>query len=262
MGCAIISVVFVAIVIMIERQILLSIKPTKLLAVFRVGIAVVMALVGSTIFDQMMFGKDIDKQMAAVIEKQTADLTKQRVKVIEEKLAVLQKEKAALEKANYEMQAEVNNNPWIIQKSVTNSQQKVVVDGEIVTLNNPSVTTNQVANPKMETIKINNEKIKDINNQEREWSKKKLSVEEDTRKECQANVGFLEELEAMVYIVLNRKVAGAFYLLFFVLLVCLELFVVVSKFGDKICDYEVLVERTGQMKEKQFISVLSKNAEA
>lgn len=251
-GCAIVSLVFITIVIMIERQILLAIHPTKKLATFRMVIAVVMAIVGSTIFDQTMFGKDIDKQMAETIEVQTAALTHKRVGIIEEKLNALQKERSLLDNTNAELQADVNIHPWIVQKSVTNSQQKLVVDGKIKTVSNPSVTTNQVANPKMETIKSNNEKIKSLTEQEKEWSKKKLTVEEDTRKECQANVGFLEELEAMVSIITTRKVAGIFYLVFFVLLMCLELFVVVSKMGDKECDYEMAVKGAERIKIAQF----------
>jgi hypothetical protein len=251
-GCAIVSLVFITIVIMIERQILLAIHPTKKLAMFRMVIAIVMAIVGSTIFDQTMFGKDIDKQMAETIELQTAALTHKRVGIIEDKLNALQKEKTLLDNTNAELQADVNAHPWIVQRLVTYSQQRLVVDGKIKTVSNPSVTTNQVANPKMETIKANNEKIKSLNEQEKEWSKKKLTVEEDTRKECQANVGFLEELEAMVSIITTRKVAGIFYLVFFALLMSLELFVVVSKMGDKECDYEMAVKGAERIKMAQF----------
>ena len=251
-GCAIVSLVFITIVIMIERQILLAIHPTKKLAMFRMVIAIVMAIVGSTIFDQTMFGKDIDKQMAETIEVQTAALTHKRVGIIEDKLNALQKEKSLLDSTNAELQADVNAHPWIVQRSVTNSQQRLVVDGKIKTVSNPSVTTNQVANPKMETIKANNEKIKSLNEQEKEWSKKKLTVEEDTRKQCQAQIGFLEELEAMVSIITTRKVAGIFYLVFFALLMSLELFVVVSKMGDKECDYEMAVKGAERIKMAQF----------
>lgn len=153
---------------------------------------------------------------------------------------------------------DVNNHPWVIQKSVTNSQQTVVVGGKMKTVNNPSVTTNQVANPKIETIKENNEKIKLLNDQEKEWSQKKLTVEKDTRAECKANVGFLEELEAMFSIVMTRKVAGMFYLIFFALLMSLELFVVVSKMGDQECDYEMAIKGAQRVKVAQFAAAFGK----
>lgn len=257
-GCILVSLVFVTIVVMIERQILLALHPTKKLAAFRLVIAIIMAIVGSSIFDQTMFGKDIDKQMADTIELQTADLTQKRVSNIDSKLMAFQIEKDSLNKVNSELQADVNAHPWIIQKSVTNSQDRLVVNGKIKVVNNPSVTTNQVANPKQIAIAANNEKIKQIVLQENDLNKKKLTVEEDTRKECQANVGFLEELEAMVSIVTTRTVAGIFYVIFFLLLMSLELFVVTSKMGDEECDYELAIKGAERVKMVQFNSAFSK----
>ena len=257
-GCILVSLVFVTIVVMIERQILLALHPTKKLATFRLVIAIIMAIVGSSIFDQTMFGKDIDKQMADTIELQTADLTQKRVSNIDSKLMAFQIEKDSLNKVNSELQADVNAHPWIIQKSVTNSQDRLVVNGKIKVVNNPSVTTNQVANPKQIAIAANNEKIKQIVLQENDLNKKKLTVEEDTRKECQANVGFLEELEAMVSIVTTRTFAGIFYVIFFLLLMSLELFVVTNKMGDEECDYELAIKGAERVKMAQFNSAFSK----
>lgn len=257
-GCILVSLVFVTIVVMIERQILLALHPTKKLATFRLVIAIIMAIVGSSIFDQTMFGKDIDKQMADTIELQTVDLTQKRVCNIDSKLMAFQIEKDSLNKVNSELQADVNAHPWIIQKSVTNSQDRLVVNGKIKVVNNPSVTTNQVANPKQIVIAANNEKIKQIVLQENDLNKKRLTVEEDTRKECQANVGFLEELEAMVSIVTTRTVAGIFYVIFFLLLMSLELFVVTSKMGDEVCDYELAIKGAERVKMAQFNSAFSK----
>lgn len=251
-GCALVAMVFVTIVIMIERQILLAIHPTKKLTSFRIVIAIIMAIVGSTIFDQTMFGKDIDKQMADTIELQTAALTQKRVGIIDGKLTAINAEKDSLDKLNAILQANINANPWIIQRSITNSQEKLVVDGRIKTVNNSSVTTKQVANPKQDVVNANNEKIKQLVEQEKEWSKKKLTVEEDTRKECKANVGFLEELEAMVSIITNRWVARAFYVIFFLLLMSLELFVVISKMGDNECDYEMAIKGAERVRMAQF----------
>lgn len=251
-GCILVSLVFITIVIMIERQILLALHPTKKLVAFRFVIAIIMAIVGSTIFDQTMFGKDIDKQMAATIEHQTQALTQKRVSNIDSKLLAFQEEKDSLDNVNSELQADINAHPWSVQKSVTNSQDRLVVNGKIKVVNNPSVTTNQVANPKQSVVSTNNEKIKQIVLQEMDLNKKRLTVEEDTRKECQANVGFLEELEAMVSIVTTRKVAGAFYLIFFMLLMSLELFVVTSKMGDQECDYEMAIKGAEKVKMAQF----------
>lgn len=257
-GCGIVSLLFVTIVIMIERQILLTSQKSIKLMLFRGIIAIVMAIVGSTIFDQILFGKDIDKQMANNIELQVEDLMGKRVSIIDGKLANITAEKDSLDKVNAQLQADVNAHPWIVQKTATMSQQKLVVDGEIKTVNNPSVTTNQVLNPKQEVIKGNNEKVLALSAEEKEWHQKKQNVEETVRSECQENVGFLEELEAMWTIVTTRPLAGAFYVVFFILLISLELFVVVSKMIDNECDYEMAIVGSQRVRMAQFDAAFSR----
>lgn len=257
-GCAIVSSFFITIVIMIERQILLTMEKSIKLLAFRAVIAFVMAIVGSTIFDQTMFGKDIDKQMAQNIEVQTGELTQQRVSIIDAKLAALRFEKDSINAVNAVLQADINNNPFVIQKSVTTSQQKIVVDGEIRTVTNPSVTTNQVANPKQSILEANNQKLMKLTEQEEAWSQKKQTVEEDVRTECKASVGFLEELEAMWTIITTRPLAGGFYLVFFFLLMSLELFVVVSKTIDKECDYDAALKGMQKVRVAQFNKAFSR----
>ncbi len=251
-GCIMVSIIFVIVVIMIERQILLTTKKSLKLMAFRAIIAFVMAIVGSTIFDQTMFGKDIDKQLANNIEMQVADLMEKRVSIINSKLATLTAEIDSLNRINSQLQADINANPWIVQKSATMSQQKIVVDGVVRTVNNPSVTTNQVVNPKQDIVKANNEKMKALVEQEMEWTKKKQTVEETARAECQDNVGFLEELEAMWAIITTRPLAGIFYGIFFLLLMSLELFVVVSKVIDAECDYDTAVIGSQRIRMAQF----------
>ena len=252
-GCIMISLFFITIVIMIERQIILTIGKSFSMLIFRAAIAFVMAIIGSTIFDQTLFGKDIDKQMANTIEIQVEDLTKKRVRVIDEKIASLRFEIDSLDQKNAMLQADVNAHPFVIQKSVTTTTSKIVTpEGEIKTFNTPSVTSTQVANPKQAIIDGNNNRLKDLRKDENKWSEKKQTVEEDVRRECKASVGFLEELEAMWDIITTRKLAGVFYLIFFTFLMSLELFVVVSKMVDKECDYEVAIKGAQKVRIAQF----------
>lgn len=258
-ACGIVSLFFITIVVMIERQIILSNGRTMIMLAFRVIIALIMAVVGSTIFDQTMFGKDIDKQMANTIEVQVVDLTNQRVRIIDEKLATLHMEIDSIDKINAELQADINAHPFIIQTSVTNSQSKILMpDGTLATVNNPSKTTTQVANPKQSMLEANNNTVKSLREQELNWTQKKQNMEEDVRKECKESVGFLEELEAMWAIITSRPLAGAFYLVFFALLMSLELFVVFSKLFDKECDYEAAIRGAQKVRTAQFVNAYNR----
>lgn len=258
-ACGFVSLFFITIVIMIERQIILTSEKTFSMVAFRAIIAFIMAVVGSTIFDQTMFGKDIDKQMTNTIEAQVVELTNQRVRIIDEKLSSLHMEIDSIDKVNAELQADINANPFIIQKSVTNSQSKLVMpNGQIKTVNNPSVTTNQVANPKQSILEANNKSVERLRDQEQNWMQKKQTVEEDARKECKESVGFLEELEAMWTIITTRKLAGLFYAVFFILLMSLELFVVVSKMVDKECDYDAAIKGAQRVRIAQFSNAFNR----
>ena len=258
-GCCIVSLFFITIVIMIERQIILTTEKSFSMLAFRAIIALVMAIVGSTIFDQTMFGKDIDKQMANTIEVQVAELTAQRVHTIDEKLASLSMESDSLTAINSLLQEDVNKNPFIIQTSRTSASNKVLMpDGSFKTVSNPSVTKNEVPNPKLAQIEVNNKKLEKISDQEQMWTEKKQTMEEVVRKECKESVGFLEELEAMWSIITNRPLAGAFYLVFFFLLMSLELFVVVSKTVDKECDYEAAIKGSQKVRINQFTSAFNR----
>ena len=160
---------------------------------------------------------------------------------------------------NAVLQADINANPFVIQKSVTNSTSKLVMpDGQIKTVTNPSVTTNQVANPKQALLESNSKTVDKLREQEQKWTEKKQNVEEDVRRECKESVGFLEELEAMWDIITTRKLAGAFYVVFFVLLMSLELFVVVSKLVDKECDYEAAIKGAQKVRIVQFSNAFNR----
>lgn len=258
-ACGFVSLFFIIIVIMIERQIILTSEKTFSMVAFRAIIAFIMAIIGSTIFDQTMFGKDIDKQMANTIEEQVVDLTNQRVRIIDEKLASLHQEIDSIDNINAALQADVNANPFVIQKSVTNTQTQVALpNGQMKTVNNPSVTTAQVPNPKQATLETNNKTVEQLRAQEQNWMQKKQSVEEDVRQECKESVGFLEELEAMWTIITTRKLAGAFYVVFFVLLMSLELFVVVSKLVDKECDYDAAIKGAQRVRVAQFTNAYNR----
>ena len=220
---------------------------------FRGIIAMIMAIVGSTIFDQTMFGKDIDKQMTNTIEEQVIELTNQRVHIIDEKLSSLHLEIDSIDKINAALQADINEHPFITQTSVTNSTSKILMqDGTLATVNNPSKTTTQVANPKQSILEANNNTVKVLREQEQNWTQKKQRVEEDVRKECKESVGFLEELEAMYAIISTRPIAGVFYGIFFALLMSLELFVVFSKMFDKECDYDTAIKGAQRVRIAQF----------
>src|SRR5690606_37748218 len=62
------AVLFVIIIIQVERQIILSINPSKWLYFFRGVIAMMMAIIGAVIIDQIIFKEDIELEKITFIE--------------------------------------------------------------------------------------------------------------------------------------------------------------------------------------------------
>ena len=86
-GCIISSIIFVVIVIQIERQIILTVGTHKWNTFFRFFIAVIMAFLGSSIIDQIIFGADINRKMVEITDRQVVEQLPLRLKVIDVKLS-------------------------------------------------------------------------------------------------------------------------------------------------------------------------------
>ena len=55
------AIICCIIIVQIERQIILTMKPNNWLKTFRYGLAILMAIIGSVIIDQILFSKDLDQ---------------------------------------------------------------------------------------------------------------------------------------------------------------------------------------------------------
>lgn len=259
-GCLCCSLVFITIVIQIERQIILASGKSAKALLFRVAIAVIMAMVGSTIIDQSIFGKDIEKQLANNIEFQVKELMDKRVHIINEKLATLHDEIDSLDNVCGQLQDDVIHNPFVEQTTETRTNQKhVLSDGSIRNTPSKTITKVQVPNPKQDLLTANRKTLETYKLQEQNWTEKKQTLEDDIRAECKSSIGFLEELEAMWEIVCSRTIAAIFYTMLWLLLMALELFVAFSKYEKEVCDYELFIQNMQRAKELQLQNMLCKN---
>ncbi len=104
-GSLIVSIIFVIIVIQIERQIILTVGKNNWLGLFRLVIAFIMAIIGSAILDQIIFKEDIEKKMIEIIDRQVNEQLPNRLTIINTKLQDLQKEIDSLDRKNLELYA-------------------------------------------------------------------------------------------------------------------------------------------------------------
>lgn len=250
-ACLIIAIVFIVIIIQIERQIILTVGKNYALAIFRLIIAFIMAIIGSAILDQIIFKDDIEKKMIEIVDMQVNKQLPNRLTVINIKLQDLQADVDSLDKKNLELYEEINKRPTIDVKSSSTTYLKIAQpDGSFKTEPQYTISSSPIANPKMKESEINNQHLDGLRKLQEEYTAKKMDAEDLLRNELKSKQGFLEELSAIIEILKDRPVALFFYLILFSFLMSLELFVVASKFGDKKCDYDLVIEHQLEQKRR------------
>ncbi|OAV75346.1 hypothetical protein Barb7_01039 [Bacteroidales bacterium Barb7] len=256
-GCIITSIIFIIIVIQIERQIILTIGTNWGLAVFRFLIASAMAIIGSSIIDQIIFANDIenekDKIKIELLKKQLPDVSK----IINDKIAELKKDIESLVEENQELNKKLSENPVIVtslRKDLTTTD----TSGAIV---KKEKAVDQIAteSPLKAQVEINNEALTQLRTQLKDSNDEKSKVEENLKKKIDdRKPSFLEELDVMWEIITASNLTLFFYLTILLFLMFLELFVVVAKISDKKCDYELIMEHQLNVREESLKELVQK----
>jgi len=255
-GCLVGSIAMIFVVLQIERQIILTVGKNLWLAGFRIIIAVIMAIIGSTILDQIIFKDDIEKKMIEIVDKQVNEQLPNRLTTINTKLQDFQTEIDSLDRKNLELYAEISQRPTI--ETISTVRTPITVrqpDGTDSVIYRTVVSNNPIASPKFKEVEVNNKHLDELRKQQSEYTQRKLDVESSLRQELKFKQGFLEELNAIIEILKESPVALGFYLILFLFLMSLELFVVFSKIGDKKADYDLLIEHRLEVQQKRIESL-------
>ena len=250
-GCSITAFFMIIIVLQIERQIILTVGDLGWLKSFRILIALIMAIIGSAIIDQIIFKDDIQKKMIEIVDMQVENQLPHRLNVIDKKILELKKNVDSLDKKNLTLYDEIYKKPTIntISTNVTNKQLQLA-DGSFKTVQETSISKNPIANPKIMEAETNTKHLESFRKQLDEYTREKINVEYDLREELKTKQGFLEELGAVVEILMENYIAFIFYFMLFLFLMSLELFVVFSKVGDNECDYDLIIKHQLDQKKK------------
>ena len=242
-----VSIAFMFIVLCVERVIILTVGKARLMSVMRVLLALCMAVLGSCIFDQIIFRNDIQEHREDVIG---ATITK-RLAIYDSDIQRITQEMDSLSKATIALNEELQQRPVIKGTNVSTQEQVVGVDenGNPKKVRTQTVNTVTLANPLAEQLKANNDQIQIYSTQLEQLRQDKKEVAEKVSEEMnQRAAGFIEELEATLKVVSQSKVSLAFYIILFCFLTFLELFVLTIKMGENKCDYELIVENQLNLK--------------
>jgi hypothetical protein len=248
---ACVSLVFMFIILCVERVIILNVGKAYAMGFMRFLMAICMAILGSCIFDQIIFRNDIQQAIQEQREEIISKTITKRLSIYDSDIQRISQEMDSISKATIELNEELQKRPVIKGTNVSTQEQVVGVDenGKPKKVRTQSVNTVTLANPLAEQLKANNDQIQIYSTQLEQLRQDKKEVAETVRVEIsQRAPGFIEELEATLKVVSNSPISLAFYIILFCFLTFLELFVLTIKMGENKCDYELIVENQLYMK--------------
>lgn len=261
-----VSLVFMFIVLSVERVIILTVGKARLMTAMRVMLALCMAFLGACIFDQIIFRNDIHQAMQEHREDIIKETVTKRLSIYESDIQRITRDMDSLSKSTVLIGEELQKKPTIKGTNVSTQEQVVGVDenGKPKKVRTQSVSTVVMSNPLAEQMKANNEQIQIYANQLEQLRQDKKNILETTTAEVNHRApGFIEELEATLHVVSQSPISLAFYIILFCFLTFLELFVLTIKMGDSKCDYDLIVENQLNLKrtlmDQTSHSLLAKN---
>jgi hypothetical protein len=247
-------VFFISVIVFVERYIILSHGKLTGVRIFRTFLAVLMAVLGSTIFDQIVFKNDINVQMKEIRTNQINAEIPRRTIEIDNQINEISNTIDTISNTNLALYEELAKTPTISVSEVTTTRRQAGRDeeGKPVYENDRTVTQRAVPNPKVELAQQNENLLAEYRSREKSLQDRKLNITTEVREEYEkANTGFLEELGALYSLLAKNNFVLAFYIFLFLFLMCLELLVITTK-GKGNCDYELLLDFQLEIKKKEL----------
>ncbi|PWS32535.1 DUF4407 domain-containing protein [Pedobacter paludis] len=246
------SIISVLIILQIERQILLIDKTNNILKATRIGLAILMAIIGSLIIDQLIFKDDIDKTKIAINQQKVNSLMSTKTKEITNQISAFNDAIRMKENERKILIEDINKNPNIsiietssnmipVTKQTTDSLKRSTTN--TVLKRTTSTNVRVIPNPKTQQLPEIYNQLKELNVQKGSKETMLLNVKANLEKEVQSKVGFLDELTIMFSIIRNSIIAGVVYLIWFIFLLLLELLVLIGKSNDSESDYDKTIQK-------------------
>jgi hypothetical protein len=205
------------------------------------GLAFLMAVIGSVIVDQILYADDILKQKEISIQEDVDAIYNSEKKQIELKISRNLENQSKKSAQIEDLAKELSAKPSITLPTRSRQTQQNS-DGEIKTTTVVvSSGSTSVPNPKFGMMELYNEDMATLN--------KEYSILVDELKELRnsiltrlkRNKGFLSELKILFTIIGQNFIAFAFYVLVFLFLFFLEILIVLVKFYGDSTDLEKLI---------------------
>ncbi|MEZ2440545.1 DUF4407 domain-containing protein [Chitinophaga sp. RCC_12] len=249
-GCILAGLLSIVIIVQVEKQIILSIHPSWLLRFFRCCLALIMSVLGAVIIDQIIFEKDIEIEKISYVSNKVDSILPSKTEELRKQIAALDTtiNKKEQEKDNYI--ADISKHTTTTATTTQTATRRVPVatvtsSGRDTTtwktISDITVGTTLVPNPKIALLPSLDSTIGAMRQQRAQKENDLLHIKPALEKEMKANTGFLDELTIMMHMLSASSVALAFWCLWILFFLFIEMLVLFSKASDKSNDYEKVV---------------------
>jgi hypothetical protein len=249
------AVIMIFMIVQIERQIILTIGKNKFAYWFRSVLAIIMAVLGSLIVDQMLFKVDIELQEPIYLADKVDETVLRKEKSVNNQIAQIDSNLLSLDKELENLNKRYQLKPMVPNTETTKSRvnvktpdgrDSISINGVPVMVWVTTVLNNRpVVNPIVNEINIKNEQRTDNINRIKELNDEKRKIRKKVEEEIKP--GFLMELKIMWDLLKDDMFIAFIYMLWLIFFLCIELFVLVSKSKDGETDYEVIVKHNMEM---------------
>lgn len=261
LGCSLGAIILCVIIIQIERQIILAGHKNWKLFAFRGIIAITMAMIGSVIIDQIIFKEDIDQKQIYLLDAKVNRVLPAKA---EELRAQANQLDSVIAKKEYERKAiveDISQHPLIkavtsqsspqqLKTTTTDSSKLSTTSTRLVSAT--TFTVNSIQNPKMALLTPLDVQIASLRSQKSNKDNAILALRPKIANEIKSKVGFLDELQVMYTLITESGVALAVWLLWFIFLMCIELFIMFSKIGEEPNDYDATITHQMEIQKKKL----------
>ena len=206
------AALFVLIILQVERQIILSDSNGRFKYWVRGLIAIIMAVIGSIIIDQIIFRQDIEHKALFELNAQVDSLLPAKQAELKRQVAGIDSSINRKEAERKALIDELTKNPTI---KIMSKQTQIIPTSTTTTDSNKNTTTNtsvvqktasvinSVPNPKAAMLAPIDQQIKDLQTVKMTQEDRIIKLREEVEKEAKANKGFLYELKLMCHILLD-----------------------------------------------------------
>jgi hypothetical protein len=250
----VLSAACVMAIVLIERNIILAQKSNRGMFVFRVILAVVMAILGSLIIDQIIFAEDIEEERIVLVNEKAKKAYPIKTKELQDQLLRLDSliQKNEIKKEG--LSIELSNNYFI--KSTSTEVRRTTSNQSDSVKTEKNTTSTDVLNPRIDDLKNLQSIIAEDKNRRDTIQREMTNLLRDLEKQYGERRGFMDELNILIGVVSKSPASMAVYLMWFFFFFAIELFIVLSKMGETENDYHKLINQQMALHNKRLDSLI------